>query len=210
MSTDFKTFLLLLPILLASMAAHELAHGYAAFRLGDRTAQLLGRLSPNPLRHFDPLGTFMFVATFWILTPPYIFGWAKPIPVVPGNLRRPQRDMAIVAAAGPAVNFVLAILFAALIVHAQPSGLVDRALVYAFASNVILGLFNLLPIPPLDGSRIVGAFMDRSTYLRWMGLDQFGMIALIALFLLLPNVAQHALSGVYDPISSAIVRVVGG
>lgn len=210
MSTDFKTFLLLLPILLASMAAHEVAHGYAAYRLGDRTAQLLGRLSPNPLRHLDPLGTFMFVATFWILTPPYIFGWAKPIPVVPGNLRRPQRDMAMVAAAGPAVNFVLAFVFAALIVHGQPTGLVDRALVYAFSANVILGIFNLLPIPPLDGSRIVGAFMDRYTYLRWMGLDQFGMIALIALFLLLPNVAQSALSGAYDPISSGIVRVVGG
>lgn len=210
MSTDFETFLLLLPILLASMAAHEVAHGYAAYRLGDRTAHLLGRLSPNPVRHLDVLGTFMFVATFWILTPPYIFGWAKPIPVVPGNLRRPQRDMAIVAAAGPAVNFVLAFVFAALIVHGEPAGLVNRALIYAFSANVILGIFNLLPIPPLDGSRIAGAFMDRYTYLRWVGLDQFGMIALIALFLLLPHVAQSALSGAYDPISNGIVRVVGG
>lgn len=210
MSPDFRTFILLLPVLLASMAAHEVAHGYAAFRFGDSTARLIGRLSPNPLRHLDPLGALMFVATYWILTPPYVFGWAKPIPVVPGNLRRPQRDMAIVAAAGPAVNFVLAFVFAALLTHARPSGTVHDALVYAFSINVVLGIFNLLPIPPLDGSRIVGAFMDRYTYLRWIGLDQYGMVALIALFLLLPHVAQHALSGAYDPISHAIVRIVGG
>jgi Zn-dependent protease len=208
-NSKLEVFLILLPIFIGSLTLHELAHGYVAYRLGDPTAKLLGRLSLNPIVHLEPLGSLMFVASYW--AGGFLFGWAKPVPVDPRNLRLgPQKGMAIVGIAGPITNFLLALVFGALLAHTSYTGTTQQVIVYGMYVNIVLGVFNLLPIPPLDGSRIVGAFMDRYTYLRWMGLDQVGMVALIALFLLLPNVAQQALSGVYDPVSRAIVSGVGG
>ncbi len=181
MSDEVRVFIILLPVLLASMTFHELAHGWVAWRLGDPTAKLLGRISLNPVRHIDPLGTAMFAITYFGSS--FIFGWAKPVPVMPRNFRHPQRDMAIVAAAGPATNFVIALVFAAIFYHVEfQSETWFDVVRYSYQINIVLGIFNLFPIPPLDGSRIVGAVMDEGTYRRWSALDQYGMLFLLALF----------------------------
>ena len=177
---DLETLLFLLPIVLASLTLHELAHAWVAWRLGDPTAKREGRLTLNPLVHLDPLGTTMFVLTALLANLP--FGWARPVPVNPGYFRRPKEGMAIVAAAGPAMNFVCALLCLAVIRHGDLGPRAFDVAEAAYIVNVVLGLFNLIPVPPLDGSRIIGVVMDRATYARWIQLDQFGMLIVFGAF----------------------------
>jgi Zn-dependent protease len=175
-----EVFLPLLPIVLVSLTFHELAHAYAAWKLGDPTAKEEGRLTLNPIAHLDPLGTAMFVLTALIAGLP--FGWARPVPVNPRYFRRPREGMALVAAAGPAMNFVLALVCFAVFRHVELSDRATEVVFNAYIVNVILGLFNLIPVPPLDGSRIIGVLMDRATYARWVQLDQFGMLVVFGAF----------------------------
>ena len=177
---DLETLLLLLPIVLASLTLHELAHAWVAWRLGDPTAKREGRLTINPLVHLDPLGTTMFILTALIANLP--FGWARPVPVNPGYFRQPKEGMAIVAAAGPAMNFLCALLCLAVIRHVDLGPRAFDVAEAAYIVNVVLGLFNLIPVPPLDGSRIIGVLMDRATYARWIQLDQFGMVIVFGAF----------------------------
>jgi Zn-dependent protease len=177
---DLQTLLLLLPIVLVSLTLHELAHAWVAWRLGDPTAKEQGRLTLNPLVHLDPLGTTMFVLTALLANLP--FGWARPVPVNPGYFRRPKEGMAIVAAAGPAMNFLLALVCLAAIRHVELGPRAFDVAEAAYIVNVVLGLFNLIPVPPLDGSRIIGVLMDRATYARWVQLDQFGMLIVFGSF----------------------------
>jgi Zn-dependent protease len=179
---DLRTFALLLPIVLVSLTLHELAHAWVAWRLGDPTARSQGRLTLNPLAHIDPLGTLMFVLTALIASLP--FGWAKPVPVDPRYFRRPKEGMAIVAAAGPLMNFLLALICLAVYRHAELGGDASTVVEKAWIVNVVLGLFNLVPVPPLDGSRIVGAVMDDATYVRWISFDQYGMLVVFGAFFL--------------------------
>jgi Zn-dependent protease len=179
---DFQTLVLVLPVLLASLTLHELAHGVTATRLGDPTPREQGRLTLNPLAHLDPLGTILLVVT--LIASPFAFGWAKPVQVQPRYFRRAREGMAIVAIAGPATNFVLALLCLAPIRFMNVSGELYDVLTAAFVVNVVLGVFNLIPIPPLDGSRVVGVFMSKSTYNWWLSLDQYGFIVLFALIFL--------------------------
>jgi Zn-dependent protease len=173
-------FLALLPIVLVSLTLHELGHAYVAWKLGDPTAKEQGRLTLNPIAHLDPLGTLMFALTALIVNLP--FGWARPVPVRPGYFRRPKEGMAIVAAAGPAMNFLIALVCLAVIRHVELGDLTFEVVENAYIVNIILGLFNLIPVPPLDGSRIVGVLMDRATYARWIQLDQFGMLIVFGSF----------------------------
>lgn len=173
-------FLVLLPIVLVSLTLHELGHAYVAWKLGDPTAKEQGRLTLNPIAHLDPLGTLMFALTALIANLP--FGWARPVPVRPGYFRRPKEGMAIVAAAGPAMNFLIALVCLAVIRHVELGDLTAEVVENAYIVNIILGLFNLIPVPPLDGSRIVGVLMDRATYARWIQLDQFGMLVVFGAF----------------------------
>jgi len=210
-----ETFLILVPIFVGSLTLHELAHGWVAFRLGDPTAKLLGRLSFNPIVHLDPLGTAMFAITYWgsvaATGVPFLFGWAKPVPVDPRNLRNPQVGMAVIAAAGPLTNFVIATAFGALLVHNRPEGGVALdVLAYAFVTNIVLGVFNLLPIPPLDGSRIAGAFMTRETWMAWSRLDQYGMFAILALFLVFRDPFSQFMQDSIIRVSDVIGALVGG
>lgn len=179
---DIRTFLYLLPIVLASLTLHELAHAYVAWRLGDPTAKREGRLTLNPLVHLDPFGTLMFAVTALAANLP--FGWARPVPVSPGYFRRPREGMAIVAVAGPLMNFAVAIVCLAIVRHVELSAQLFEVLSKAWIVNVVLGIFNLVPVPPLDGSRIVGVLMDNATYNRWVGLDQYGMVVVFGLFIL--------------------------
>lgn len=184
MAERWLNLFILVPVLLLSMMAHELAHGWVAYRLGDPTAKMRGRLSINPLRHLDPLGTAMFVITY--LFSGFVFGWAKPIPVSPYYFRDRQKGMAIVGAAGPITNFIIGIVFILILnwLHPDSDSWLFTILFLIFQINVVLGLFNLIPIPPLDGSRVLGAFLPRSAYERWVALDRFGMLFVLALIVL--------------------------
>jgi Zn-dependent protease len=175
---------ILLPVMLLSMMAHELAHAYVAYRMGDPTAKMRGRLSINPLKHLDPIGTAVFVYT--ILFTQFVFGWAKPVPISPYYFKNRQRGMAIVGAAGPITNFVIAIVFIVIlnVLQPDPYGWVADLFFLMFQINLVLGLFNLIPIPPLDGSRVLGAVLPRKAYEKWAALDQYGWIFFIAIIFL--------------------------
>ncbi|MBK5226759.1 MAG: site-2 protease family protein [Thermoleophilia bacterium] len=180
------------PVLLFSMTLHEVSHGYMAYRLGDWTAASQKRLSLNPLRHLDPFGTLLLVMTFIFSAGRMMFGWAKPVPVNPGNFKSHQRGMAWVGIAGPSANLLLAGV-SALVLNifypdpASTSGLLPIAIFRIFQLNVILMVFNLIPVPPLDGSRIVGAFLTPRSYIKWIKLDQYGQFFIMALLLIMLN-----------------------
>jgi len=199
---DLETFALVAPIVLASLTLHELAHAFVAWKLGDPTAKSQGRITLNPLVHLDPLGTIMFALTSLLTNFP--FGWAKPVPVDPRYFRRPKEGMAIVAAAGPAMNFLAALACLFAVRHGGLSPFWKEVMANAYIVNVILGLFNLIPVPPLDGSRIVGAVMDNATYYRWVQLDQYGMFAVFGLFFLF----QDEFTGVLVDALDVVTRVM--
>jgi len=193
--------LVLAPVLLLSLMLHELAHGLVANRLGDVTAKRMGRLTLNPLKHLDPVGTTVFIVTY--LLPGFlVFGWAKPVPVSPYYFKNRQRGMALVGLAGPLTNFALAVVFAVILNATQPDrgGLLYEILFTAFIVNVVLGLFNLIPVPPLDGSRVVGAFLPRKAYEKWVELDRYGMILaiLVLLVLVYSGLFEWAIYGLRD------------
>jgi Zn-dependent protease len=185
---DLQTLLLLLPVLLGSLTLHELAHGVTATALGDPTPREDGRLTLNPLAHLDPIGTLLLVVTLVATT--FAFGWAKPVAVQPGYFRHPREGMAIVAAAGPATNFVLALL-CLIPIKMDATGQTYEVFRAAFIVNVVLGVFNMLPIPPLDGSRVIGVLMTPGTYARWMALDQYGFIFLFGLIFIFRDQFQE-------------------
>jgi Zn-dependent protease len=199
---DVDTFLLLLPIVLASLTLHELAHAWVAWKLGDPTAKEQGRLTLNPIVHLDPLGTLMFVLTALIANLP--FGWARPVPVDPRHFRRAKEGMAIVAAAGPFMNFVIALLCLALFWHGRFGLQTLEVLENAYIVNVVLGLFNLIPVPPLDGSRIVAVLMDNATYARWVRLDEVGMVIVLGLFFLFRDQFTTVLIDALDAVTQVM------
>ncbi|MDQ3865961.1 MAG: site-2 protease family protein [Actinomycetota bacterium] len=205
---DLELFVYLLPILLASMTLHELAHAYAATRMGDPTPREEGRLTLNPIAHLDPLGTAMFAITYFLSS--FVFGWAKPVLVDPLYFRRPQQQMALVAVAGPIVNFLIALAFVGVLVHGDLGGAAFDVAVLAYQVNLVLGIFNLIPIPPLDGSRIVGAFMGEATYARWSGLDQYGMLAIFGLIVVFRDEFNELMGSAFDESTRIMVELVGG
>lgn len=202
-------FAFTLPVLLFSLTFHEVSHGYVALRLGDQTARLHKRLSPNPLRHLDVFGSLLLVLTFLFSRGTFMYGWAKPVPVHPGNFKSPQRGMMWVGLAGPLSNLVLAIAAVALLRlffpdpplsssgfwHNLPMLVIFRV----FQLNIILMVVNLIPIPPLDGSRVIGAFLPTSLYTKWAQIERYGLAILFLLFFAIPGFNQ-ALQLVIEPI----------
>lgn len=180
-----------IPALLA-ITLHEAAHGYAARALGDPTAERLGRITMNPLRHIDPFGTILLPGLLILMKSGFLFGYAKPVPVNFSNLKDPKRDMVLVAAAGPGMNLLLA-LIAAILYHGvdalpEPSqAWIADNLENALRFNVLLAVFNMLPIPPLDGASIVGDFSPRFDRLRYQPEAQpWFLAALFGAVILLP------------------------
>lgn len=174
-------------ILLISIVLHEVAHGYAADHLGDPTPRLAGRLTLNPLAHLDLVGSLIVpIMTVFLghhaLGGAFIFGWAKPVPFNPYNLSNKRWGEALVAAAGPAVNIALAVI-ASLVIRFGASPAIEPFLVYIVLVNIVLALFNLMPIPPLDGSKILFSILPyHATRIRLM-LEQYGLV-LVLLFVM--------------------------
>lgn len=196
--------LIFLILLIFSVILHEIAHGFVADRLGDPTARLAGRLTLNPIPHIDPIGTIL-LPLFLILTHAGIlFGWAKPVPFDPFNLKNPRRDAAIISLAGPATNLLIAILSSLiirliLVTHASGISFLVPILAGLLQINIVLGIFNLLPVSPLDGFKVVGGLLSDEQARNWYGLERYGMIFLLALiFPLLPG-GGSMLSAILGP-----------
>ncbi len=195
-----------IPVLFA-ITVHEAAHGYVARMFGDNTAYVLGRVTLNPIKHIDPIGTVVLPLGMALFTP-FIFGWAKPVPVDWSSLRHPKRDMIWVAAAGPGVNLVMAILWAILFSVLQMVGVQERfffEVAQAGVSvNLVIMALNLLPIPPLDGGRIVAGLLPHDLSNAYSRIEPFGLFIIVGLLV------TGALSFVLQPllaIGAAIVRI---
>lgn len=176
--------ILIITILIFSVIIHEVSHGLAAYKLGDPTAKYAGRLTLNPLSHLDPIGS-VFLPVFLAIAGAPIFGWAKPVPYNPHNLQNQKYGPAIVGAAGPLSNIVLAIIAAVvlrlfLVFNIGEGTMLISALAIFLYVNVLLTVFNLIPIPPLDGSKLLFAFLPISEYTK-ANLEQYGFVFLLAL-----------------------------
>jgi Zn-dependent protease len=201
----------ILPALLA-ITLHEAAHGFVAWWMGDPTAKDAGRLSLNPLRHVDPMGTVVLPAMLLLVKAPFLFGWAKPVPVDFHNLPSPRRDMAIVAAAGPGINLLQAYI-ALLLFHLLPmfgqtvDQWVAQNLENAIQINLILCVFNMLPLPPLDGGRVAVGLLPLALARPLARLERYGMVLLLILLLAVPLAASQF--GIdWNPLFSVITPVV--
>ena len=194
-----------LPVIFA-ITVHEAAHGFAARYFGDATAERAGRITLNPLKHIDPIGTILLPA-LTLFVGGILFGWAKPVPVDFSRLRHPKRDMLWVAAAGPASNFVMALFWAAMIklsmtyptIYSEPLSLMGQAGVMI---NVVLMVLNLLPLPPLDGGRIAVSLLPNQLAYKYAQIEQYGFIILLVLL------ATGVLSTVMEPFINALISLI--
>jgi Zn-dependent protease len=223
--------LVALGILIFSISVHESAHAWMAFRLGDPTAKYLGRITLNPFAHIDPIGT-VFLPLVFLLTAHSLLGWAKPTPFNPWNLKNPRRDAALISLAGPASNLLIATLIAIpfrlgffnlnsiqllsiignikenpqLFFSYTPSEKLILLLCLILFLNVLLTVFNLIPIHPLDGFKVVGGLLPKDLYYQWITLEQYGPILLLFIIFF----GSPLLSAILGPISFSILKILVG
>ncbi|GAB7079679.1 site-2 protease family protein [Megalodesulfovibrio paquesii] len=198
---------------------HEVAHGYVAWKLGDPTARLQGRLTLNPIKHVDPMGLAVFVLT--ALFTGFVFGWAKPVPVDPRYFKNPRQGLMLSSLAGPATNFALAVCFAfafsALYGHAlgTPSGGAGayfleplvRICWAGISVNLVLGVLNLIPIPPLDGSKVVQYFLPRDIAFKYLGFERHGFILLLLLIAF--GAVGRFIQAIVEPLFKGLLQLAG-
>jgi Zn-dependent protease len=206
MDVSLQTIALwVLPVVFA-ITLHEAAHGYVAKSFGDRTAEMQGRITLNPLKHIDPVGTILVPGVMILAAklggPQFVFGWAKPVPVNFGNLRNPKRDMLWVAAAGPGANLAMAVLWALLLKVAAPGGVSGSAHLLLMAKvgvsvNLVLMALNLLPVPPLDGGRIAVSLLPVHAANAYARLEPYGLFIIVGLLAF----------GVLDNLMAPVLRV---
>lgn len=217
---DFITRLALwVPPLLFAVILHEYSHGRVAERLGDPTARMMGRLTFNPLPHIDIMGSIIFPALLFAVSGgSMLFGWAKPVPVNPYNLRNAKKDMIWISLAGPGSNLAAALacgLLLRLLAMAglEPQGFwfpVHALLLFGLTINVVLAVFNLIPIPPLDGSKVLAGFLPYRIYIEYMKLERYGMMLILGLLILGQLFGIHILGSIIMPALSLLVRLFAG
>jgi len=196
-----------IPILVA-VISHEVAHGYAAYKLGDPTAKLAGRLTLNPMPHIDPIGTILVPAALIFFGSPILFGWAKPVPINPSYLIK-RNALLIVSAAGVVMNFILALASALLLklVLFLPVFLaapLSSMLYYSIVINIVLMVFNLIPIPPLDGGHILEELLPTEQKIALMRIEPYGMIIIMILLF------SGVLNGIISPIIYSLIQILTG
>ena len=180
---DPLVFIFQLITLILSVVVHEVSHGLIAYRLGDNTAKDMGRLTLNPIKHLDFFGSFLFPLTLFLFGSPILFGWAKPVPYNPYNLKDPQKGGGLIAAAGPASNLAVAVVFGVILKIFSATGLITPPAILflqiIILVNVSLAIFNLVPIPPLDGSKILFAFLPPRYMKAQIFLERYGFLLLL-------------------------------
>jgi Zn-dependent protease len=202
-----------LPVIFA-ITLHEVAHGWVASKLGDQTAKMLGRLTLNPLKHIDPIGTVL-VPLVLLIFGGFVFGWAKAVPVDTRNFKNPRGDMAWVAIAGPTANLIMAFLWAILakvgMILQTTSPDVGMFLIYSglagVSINLILLILNLIPIPPLDGSRVLSAFLPKTLAWQYNQIAPYGFIILVGLMLM--GILSPLIMGPYSMFQQVVFNIVG-
>jgi Zn-dependent protease len=216
---DYQGLLIFAPVLLFSVIAHEYAHGYAALKQGDDTARVLGRLTWNPLKHIDPMMTIVVPAILWIGSGGrMLLGGAKPVPVNPNNYRNLRRGDIIVSLAGVATNLVIAVacalLFPALgwlgravAALESPAAIMQAMMIQGLMLNLILIVFNLIPIPPLDGSHVMKYLMPAAWAYRYQQVSRYGIIVLIALMWITPGALSFIMTPAYSAFGWTFTRI---
>ncbi|MGN9164124.1 site-2 protease family protein [Tissierellaceae bacterium HCP3S3_D8] len=184
-----------LPGLLIAIIFHELAHGYAAYLLGDNTAKNAGRLSLNPIKHIDPIG---FIAMLV-----FRFGWAKPVPIDPRNFKNRKRDTLLVSLAGPISNFIIALIVVCILnLNIVRSSLIYKLLIITLWYNIMLGIFNLLPFPPLDGSKVLASLLPRKLEFYFYKYERYFYLILIVL------IFTNSIDKILGPIIDVVLRIL--
>ncbi len=203
-----QTFLIYAIPILFAITVHETAHGWTALQFGDHSAQMLGRLTLNPIKHIDPIGTILVPAILYF-TSGFIFGWAKPVPINASALKNPKGDMLWVAIAGPAANFIMAGLWLIVIIFSINTNSQFLATMgqVGIQINLILAVLNLLPLPPLDGSRVVSSLLPNRLSYSYEKLEPYGLFILLGLLLL--GVFQGVILPIVISIQKFMFNTVG-
>ena len=203
MLDNIEDLIYIIPVLLISLTVHEYAHALASYKLGDKTAKSDGRLSLNPLKHIDMVGFFSLIV--------FGFGWAKPVNINSNNYKNPIRDTAIVAASGPISNFLMAfigVLLYALVIKTNSSVTLIKLLSIFISYNVVLGVFNLFPIPPLDGSKILAGVLPDSIYYKYLSLEKYGFIIIFALLFFYPDIFDIIIEPVLNFYNTILLKLI--
>ena len=210
MPADLNTYLtafvmFIIPMLFA-ITLHEAAHAYIAKLRGDKTAYLMGRVTLNPIKHIDILGTIILPTAMFLLGTGFLFGWAKPVPVNFNNLKKPRQDMILVAIAGPLANFIMAIIWFLLWKFVPNFGFHQMAQ-FGVILNLMLMVFNLLPIPPLDGSRVISALLPYKAALQYNRLERWGFL-IVLLLLFIPFDQSNLLASILLPLINKLYLLI--